>query len=44
MSYIVGANYLQIGKGIVDLLEELERRYGLDFNELEKEYQQSKRE
>ncbi len=35
--YEFGANQLYIGKGIIEVLEELENRYDLDFIELEKE-------
>ena len=36
MKYKFGSNHLFIGLGIKKLLEELEKRYDLDFNELEK--------
>ena len=36
MKYKFGANHLFIGKGIKKILLELERRYDLDFNELER--------
>lgn len=36
MKYIFGTNHLFIGIGIKHLLEELENRYDIDFNELEK--------
>ena len=35
MKYKFGSNHLFVGLGIKNLLEELEKRYGLDFNELE---------
>ena len=35
MKYKFGSNHLFIGLGIKRLLEELEKRYDLDFNELE---------
>ena len=35
MKYIFGSNHLFIGLGILDILEKLENRYHLDFNELE---------
>lgn len=35
MKYVFGSNHLYIGDGIVDVLEFLEQRYGLNFNELE---------
>ena len=38
MYYAFGANRLRIGDGIVNLLKELERRYKIDFNELEANY------
>ncbi len=37
MKYKFGANHLFIGLGIKSILEELENRYGLNFNELEKQ-------
>ncbi len=36
IKYTFGSNHLHIGDGIVDALEYLEERYGIDFNELEK--------
>lgn len=36
MRYRFGANELYIGEGIVNVLEYLEKRYNLDFNQLEK--------
>ena len=35
MKYVFGSNHLFIGKGIYNILNTLERRYGLDFNEME---------
>lgn len=35
IKYKFGSNHLFIGLGLRDVLEELEKRYGLDFNELE---------
>ncbi|MDD6824858.1 MAG: hypothetical protein PUE12_01855 [Oscillospiraceae bacterium] len=35
MKYKFGSNELYIGKGIISILEYLEERYSLDFNELE---------
>ena len=35
MKYKFGSNELFIGKGLIHILEYLEDRYGLDFNELE---------
>lgn len=35
IKYHFGSNHLYIGKGLVDILEFLEDRYGIDFNELE---------
>ena len=43
MKYVFGSNHLFIGNGIKRLLEELEERYNLDFNELE-EQRRSKKE
>lgn len=40
MKYKFGANRLYIGEAIVDLLNTLEERYGIDFNELENQYVQ----
>ena len=37
MKYRFGSNHLFVGLGIKELLEELEKRYDLDFNELEKQ-------
>lgn len=39
MRYRMGANELYIGKGLIDVLNELEKRYDLDFNALESKYQ-----
>lgn len=36
MKYKFGANELFIGRGIIQILEFLESRYGISFNELEK--------
>lgn len=36
MKYKFGSNELYIGQGLIDVLEYLENRYDLDFNELEK--------
>lgn len=35
MKYKFGSNELFIGKGLINVLEFLEKRYGIDFNELE---------
>lgn len=35
MKYKFGSNELYIGKGILKVMEFLENRYGIDFNELE---------
>lgn len=35
LHYKFGSNHLYIGDGIVDMLGYLEKRYGIDFNELE---------
>lgn len=35
MKYKFGSNELYIGAAIIDILEQLEQRYDLDFNELE---------
>lgn len=40
MKYKFGANELYIGKGIIQVLEYLEKRYDLDFNELENKKKQ----
>lgn len=37
MKYIFGSNHLFIGNGLINVLNMLERRYGIDFNELEDE-------
>ena len=36
IKYKFGSNELYIGQGIINVLEYLENRYGIDFNELEK--------
>lgn len=36
LKYKFGSNHLFIGRGIIKVLEYLEERYDLDFNELEK--------
>ena len=38
IKYVFGSNHLFIGEALVDVLEYLEERYDLDFNELEKQY------
>jgi len=35
MKYKFGSNHLYIGLGIIDVLNYIERRYGIDFNQLE---------
>ena len=37
IKYVFGTNELFIGRGIIHVLKYLEKRYGLDFNELENE-------
>ncbi|MBQ7277748.1 MAG: hypothetical protein IJR17_00890 [Clostridia bacterium] len=37
MKYKFGSNHLFVGLGIKHLLEELEKRYNIDFNKLEEE-------
>lgn len=37
MKYKFGSNELFIGRGIMNILEYLEDRYGLDFNKMEQE-------
>ena len=39
MHYKFGANHLRVGKSILNLLEHLEDRYGIDISSLEAEYQ-----
>lgn len=39
MKYKFGSNHLFIGCGLIDVMEFLEERYGIDFNSLEDEYQ-----
>ena len=39
MKYKFGSNHLFIGIGIINSLKLLEKRYGIDFNELENKYQ-----
>lgn len=36
MKYAFGSNHLYVGDGLVEILEFLEERYDIDFNELEK--------
>ena len=38
MKYKLGTNILFVGTAILDILDELEERYDIDFNELEDEY------
>ncbi len=38
MKYKFGANHLFIGRGLINVLRFLENRYGLDFAELESNY------
>lgn len=38
MKYMFGSNHLFIGKGLVEVLNALEKRYELDFAALENEY------
>ena len=38
MKYKFGSNELYIGKGIENILNYLEERYGLDFNEMEENH------
>ena len=40
--YRFGANELEIGGAVIDVLNLLEARYGLDFNALEKAHQEKK--
>lgn len=42
IKYRFGANELYIGRGIINILDRLERRYGIDFNELESKVQSDK--
>ena len=41
MKYVFGSNHLFIGKGIYNILNELEKRYGLDFDKMEEEMDKS---
>ena len=41
MKYVFRSNHLFIGKGIYNILNELEKRYGLDFNKMEEELDKS---
>lgn len=43
LEYQFGVNWLRIGKGIIETLEMLEERYGLDFYELEKSYKKTQK-
>lgn len=42
--YKFGANELYIGSAVLRVLDLLERRYGLDFNKLEREYREKKKQ
>lgn len=42
MKYFIGANELYIGRGIVNVLNFLEDRYNISFNELEEELKSQK--
>lgn len=42
MKYVFGSNHLFIGKGMYNILNELEKRYGLDFNKMEEELDKNK--
>lgn len=44
MKYAFGSNHLYIGDGLVEVLEHLEDLYGIDFNQLEKERVEKKKE
>lgn len=35
LNYRFGSNHLYIGKGLTNVLEYIEKRYGIDFDELE---------
>ena len=41
MKYVFGSNHLFIGKAIYNILNELEKRYGLDFDKMEEELDKS---
>ena len=38
MKYKFGSNELYVGLGLIHIMEYLEERYGLDFNEMEKKH------
>ena len=42
MKYRFGSNELFVGRGIIEMLNYLEERYGIDFNALEKEIKKKK--
>lgn len=42
MKYKFGSNELFVGRELIEILEFLEKRYGLDFNELESMQKQQK--
>ena len=44
IEYVFGTNHLFIGDGILGILDELEKRYDIDFNKLEKERTQKRKE
>lgn len=41
MKYQFGSNHLFIGNALINILNELEKRYDIDFNELEKQRNKS---
>lgn len=43
MKYILGSNKLFIGKGIICALENIEKRYGIDFAELEEKMKEDEK-
>lgn len=43
MKYILGSNELFIGKGIIYALEYIEKRYGIDFAELEEKMKEAEK-
>ena len=43
IKYVFGFNHLFIGKEIYNILNELEKRYGLDFNKMKEELRNNKK-
>ncbi len=44
VKYKMGSNHLYIGSALIDILEALEKRYNINFNELEADYRKRESE